>query len=373
MEQIIEIFKLVVNYSSWIAFLIVFLGVFLIFNKKIINWDEEKIKNIAVSLGMFFTFIGIYIGLYNFDTNTIDESIPELLEGLKIAFITSIAGIFVSIVASTKEKYINSENTDSTENNQKEILEELKNLNKNISGGEEGSLNNLLKSIDKNIGGEGSYSLVGQVKELKEDNSTKLQEIKNSFEEFAKKMAENNMDALTEAIEKVMGEFNTTINEKLGETFDNFRKSVENLNEWQKNYREQIEKQTENLISQDSNLRESRMAVEKVAENIESITNDYQKISDINDKFDEVVKKLNSQLEGSIEFSKTMTELRENLEGVGEALQKEVKEMTYGSANKMEETMQQTLSDFGSKLASISGRLADDFEKVQRALEIKND
>jgi hypothetical protein len=126
------------------------------------------------------------------------------------------------------------------------------------------------------------------------------------------------------------------------------------------------------LVAQNSNLLESRIAVEKVAENIESITEDYKKIADINEKFDDVINKLNSQLEGSIEFSKTMTDLRENLDGVGESLQKEVKELTYGSVNKMEEVMQKTLSDFGSKLGSISGKLADDFEKVQRALEIKN-
>jgi biopolymer transport protein ExbB/TolQ len=199
-----------------------------IFIKRI---DEEKIKGIAVSVGMLLTFIGIFAGLYNFDTKNIEESIPLLLDGLKTAFITSIAGLIISVLATMKEKYSDStEGKNSAENNQKEILEELKSLNKNISGGEEGSVNNLLKSIDKNIGGEGSYSLVGQVKELKDDNSEKLQSLKNSFEEFAKKMAENNMDALTEAIEKVMGEFNTTINEKLGETFDNFRKSVEELN-----------------------------------------------------------------------------------------------------------------------------------------------
>jgi len=217
--------------SITISILIISLGLIFLFGKKI---NEEKVKSLATSTGMLFTFIGIFYGLYYFDTANIDESIPKLLDGLKTAFMTSIAGIFVSVIATVKEKYevLNNENGISNEENRQiEMLEELKNLNKNLIGDGEGSLNTLLKSIDKNIGGEGNYSLVGQIKEMKQESSEQLSRLNNSFTEFAKEMANNNIDALTKAIEKVMGEFNETINDKLGETFDNFRKSVENLNE----------------------------------------------------------------------------------------------------------------------------------------------
>jgi hypothetical protein len=35
----------------------------------------------VISLGIFGTFLGIYIGLLNFDTTDINNSIPDLLEG----------------------------------------------------------------------------------------------------------------------------------------------------------------------------------------------------------------------------------------------------------------------------------------------------
>ncbi|MBT4137756.1 MAG: hypothetical protein HOE48_07570, partial [Candidatus Latescibacteria bacterium] len=53
--------------------------------------------NATVSLGIFGTFVGVYIGLKGFDVQDISASIPLLLDGLKTAFMTSIWGIAVSI------------------------------------------------------------------------------------------------------------------------------------------------------------------------------------------------------------------------------------------------------------------------------------
>ncbi len=52
---------------------------------------------LMTSLGILGTFVGIVIGLLGFDTSNIDGSIPELLEGLKTAFITSICGLIGAI------------------------------------------------------------------------------------------------------------------------------------------------------------------------------------------------------------------------------------------------------------------------------------
>src|SRR6056297_2826845 len=54
--------------------------------------------NLLTSLGILGTFVGIVIGLLGFDTADIDGSIGPLLAGLKTAFITSLAGMFMAIV-----------------------------------------------------------------------------------------------------------------------------------------------------------------------------------------------------------------------------------------------------------------------------------
>jgi len=57
-------------------------------------------KNEIVSLGILGTFLGIAIGLFEFDVTDIQESMPSLLGGLKTAFITSGVGISFSILLS---------------------------------------------------------------------------------------------------------------------------------------------------------------------------------------------------------------------------------------------------------------------------------
>lgn len=61
---------------------------------------KRNFKSEIISLGVFGTFIGILLGLYNFDTQHIERSLPLLLSGLKTAFITSGVGMFCSLVIS---------------------------------------------------------------------------------------------------------------------------------------------------------------------------------------------------------------------------------------------------------------------------------
>lgn len=60
----------------------------------------DFIPQLFPTLGILFTFFGIAIGLWNFDSNNIEKSIPELMNGLKTAFIVSIFGVFLLVVFS---------------------------------------------------------------------------------------------------------------------------------------------------------------------------------------------------------------------------------------------------------------------------------
>ncbi|MCK5717236.1 MAG: DUF1566 domain-containing protein [Thiomargarita sp.] len=99
-------------------------------------------KSIIINIGVLGTFVGIVLGLLDFDTQNIYQSVPQLLEGLKLAFLTSICGLFLSIFLSTIQAFLllirrdqpidkkESENKILTEINQllKEIVNELKQI-----------------------------------------------------------------------------------------------------------------------------------------------------------------------------------------------------------------------------------------------------
>ena len=62
----------------------------------------EMIPSLVSTLGVLGTFAGITLGLLFFDTGNLAQSIPLLLNGLKTAFFTSLAGMIGSLVLSSK-------------------------------------------------------------------------------------------------------------------------------------------------------------------------------------------------------------------------------------------------------------------------------
>lgn len=73
----------------------------LISNRRLV----ENIPSIISTIGVLGTFYGITSGLLSFNSDDLDTSIPALLDGLKTAFFTSIAGMVCSLIMS---KIINS-------------------------------------------------------------------------------------------------------------------------------------------------------------------------------------------------------------------------------------------------------------------------
>ena len=71
----------------------------------------EMIPSAISTLGVLGTFIGITLGLICFDTKDLNDSIPGLLEGLKTAFFTSLAGMFGSLILSRKVNNLFDEKT----------------------------------------------------------------------------------------------------------------------------------------------------------------------------------------------------------------------------------------------------------------------
>lgn len=61
----------------------------LVENRRIVEYFPTFIS----TLGVLGTFFGITMGLMAFDTTDLDKSIPGLLDGLKTAFFTSLAGM----------------------------------------------------------------------------------------------------------------------------------------------------------------------------------------------------------------------------------------------------------------------------------------
>ncbi|HOP50602.1 MAG TPA: MotA/TolQ/ExbB proton channel family protein [Ignavibacteriales bacterium] len=186
------------------------------------------VPSIFTTIGIFGTFVGIIIGLLNFDVNNITDSIPILLEGLKTAFFTSILGVILSLIYNYRNHSILHQVENKKEVKVSDELSALKELvvilkqikeesNKNFTqlsnilvGEKDNSLltqisklrtniidlekenknqSNILIKIQNSLGGDAETSLLTQIQKLrteisdyKNENIKILQKIINTFQ-----------------------------------------------------------------------------------------------------------------------------------------------------------------------------------------------
>jgi len=105
--------------AAWLIFSIYYIIRAVKRPDKINPYIFESIPQVFPSIGILGTFLGIAYGLWDFDEKDIEGSIPQLLKGLKTAFLASIFGVglliifskIVAIVQRRNEKGKHSEET----------------------------------------------------------------------------------------------------------------------------------------------------------------------------------------------------------------------------------------------------------------------
>src|SRR5215470_19256041 len=174
------------------------------------------------TLGIFFCFTGIAWGLVNFDTSDVRLSIPRLLEGIRTSFWASVAGIFWALTIKARlaiwgdaKLAINSPNQPGA--TLTDVVEHLARLNAALAGKEDSTL-------------------LGQVKLLRSDSNYRLDRLHATFESYSDKVAEANSRALLQALQTVVRDFNSQVNEQFGENFQHLNVAVGKLITWQAHY-----------------------------------------------------------------------------------------------------------------------------------------
>lgn len=102
------IFSLSMSTIIWVGGIILGTFIFYVYIRRLKSKGKlvsnrrwvENIPSIISTLGVLGTFYGITTGLIYFNSDDLDTSIPELLDGLKTAFFTSIAGMVGSLLLS---------------------------------------------------------------------------------------------------------------------------------------------------------------------------------------------------------------------------------------------------------------------------------
>lgn len=254
------------NTTSIIALIMMILAIIDI--KSFQKGKHKDFKSIIISLGVLGTFIGIFQGLLNFDTLDIKGSVPELLEGLKTAFSTSIIGMIISNAISIYQSikgHIKIE--DELVPKENELSENFKKIVTN---------SNSLKYLSKiNLKVE---SLDSNIKNL----SKEMNEVKIAF---------------SESTEKVSEKLNATFENKINKLSDNLIDLSEKQTEYFTKGQESI-KQVSDKIN--SSIENSSAAISKSIKNFDKSNNDNYKLLTL--FLGENIKKLNNTMEKTTEI-----------------------------------------------------------------------
>ena len=218
------------------------------------------------TLGILGTFVGISLGLYNFNPEDIDGSIPQLLSGLKTAFFTSILGmIFVVIIEFFKGKSLHQQSSGHIPEELKNSMHEFFDFMRKSEKEKESRLkenfdsaNHSLRTIADNIAKHyqgitqefrdqntvitKSSEFIGQsVKDGNVETKKGFDNVDRQLQRISEDISQGASEAIVEALRESMDDFNNNLERSFGENFKQLNESCIKMIQWQKEYGRQVE------------------------------------------------------------------------------------------------------------------------------------
>jgi chromosome segregation ATPase len=362
---------------------------------------------LLTSLGILGTFTGIISGLLDFNTNDIDASIGPLLAGLKTAFITSLAGmllsIFYKIIISTgvfsrvNEVGVNEAEIDIGDLYQvmKQQADGIEQLKKSISENDETSLvgqfkllrsdlSDNHKTINQNLTNS-SESLTGLL-DLSKQHQQHFKDFEDrlwiKLQDFADMLSKSATEQVIEALKEVIQDFNNHLVEQFGENFKALNEAVLKLVVWQDNYKEQLsdmkvqyehgvqaitktEESVNNISNEAKIIPETMNNLKSVMEinqhQITELDRHLDAFKDIRDKAVEAVPEIKGQIEMAIAGAKEANDKLAS--GITESSE-HIKTVIVESADNYRNTVDQTraaLTESAQATANSSEEIKETF------------
>ncbi len=392
-------------------------------NKEFVNY----VPTLLTTLGIFGTFLGVTLGLWNFDENNIQNSVTLLLGGLKTAFITSVFGILFSICfkwhLTKRNKNLELKNQKITPKDMMDIfklqLANMENQNQELQSIKKGLVTEYGQSLITkliNVENENSSLLLKQLDSFHDDlginNRTMIEKIEfltnkleRGFESLIKKqskisdeirdcMAENftnfteslsktTTEQIIEALQNVVANFNENLTEQFGENFKRLDDGVKELVVWQKNYKQQLEEMTDLYAKGVEAISSTEESLENISESMTNIEESTEKIPENMEKLALVIDKNQEQLEELEVKIETFAIMRDKAveaipliqERVDTAIDgiKKVSEILTESAENISKnfknSMESQTDQANSVLESIKDKIAETMDGVEKNIK----
>lgn len=191
----------------------------------------QTVPTLLTTFGILGTFLGISTGLLHFDVANIEASIPLLLEGLKLAFVTSMTGILLAVIL----RFVLVLRPGSTA------------AHAAVLPGESASAAAFIAHQTQLADAQllATHHLIERIAQL-DINLIETLERQHTqqlaaFDRFAGQLSELGSRQLIAALESVVRDFNSNLGAQFGENFRRLDVAVERLLVWQTQYREHMD------------------------------------------------------------------------------------------------------------------------------------
>ena len=389
---------------------------------------------ILATVGVFFSFWGISIGLIEFDANHMAESTPKLLEGLKVKFIASLMGIGFSIIVRIAQSF-KSDNNGSVDIDSEQIMIDLltdikQSLAENNKDSPEQFLkelkdsiailpvefkkqSSLLEAIKTSLAGDGDASVTTQLAKARIDMKDGLSELDKHNKQYFDELNTHNkqyLGAINKNIKDGFDNQNTVLNNSFNSLtvkFDEFaRVLAENnskafiealekaMRDFNNNITEQFGENFKELNTAVGRLltwqEKYRIHVEQLTTNFETalsgieiikttfgeIENHSQSFTTTSEKLHGILESLDRQLQDLSSHLQAFDELASNAKNafpiIEDNLVKLTTEFTKSTGQSLT-NINDAVEDVGSNLKISSGKLKDITVKICEAMDGQKD
>ncbi|NVK41168.1 MAG: MotA/TolQ/ExbB proton channel family protein [Oceanospirillaceae bacterium] len=335
---------------------------------------------LLTTLGILGTFFGIVAGLLAFDVKDIDGSIEGLLSGMKTAFITSLAGMFLSIVYKVLVSVgiLSVAENDTIDEDQIGAAELYSVMQEQRDG---------INALNQAIGGGDESSLTGQIKLLRSDVNDAEKQSRREFVEFQDKLwiklqdfadmlSKSATEAVIDALRQVIADFNNNLTEQFGDNFKELNKAVEKLVEWQENYKGQVDEMTQQYAQGVTAITETQAAIASIQEHTTQIPESMSRLGDVmsvnQHQIDELGRHLDAFKDIRDKAVEAVPQLREQIGLTVESVDGASKLLVEGIA-KASETLQTSISqsaiEFQESAFSVNQSLIGASDTIQKNAE----
>ena len=318
----------------------------------------DQIANAMTGMGILGTFVGLTMGLENFNSQDAINSTPTLLNGIKIAFYTSIFGVIGSII------YNHYYHNDLEQNNlaleqfysvyyeKVSPTSEIDYYNRMLTYNREqtAALNELAGSIAGEMAPKFAEAINMSV-------TPTMEKLNKSIDDYIMSA----VDAQSQTIERIVDKFMKQMNKALDDQFHNLSRSIKDMCDWQDDSTEKLKlimgsltQMAEGMHKIAEGMKKITIDVENAEEQRREINEETNRMFDRANRYTETFKDYANNLKAWTEDIKNdITKTREHEESLAQLLSQRYKEN-----DELRENLMYVSNTFGSYKESLENSLA---------------